>query len=75
MDPIKIQLNQTEVEIPEKKAVDKKKSGEMESEPKDEFGLTERLRIAIGIKYNIQSLIGKGSYGLVSLATYKQTGR
>ena len=42
-----------------------------QDEPKDSFGLTERLRIAIGIKYNIQSLIGKGSYGYVSLATCK----
>ena len=75
MDPIKTQLNQIKVDIPGQKAVDKKKENEIESEPKDEFGLTERLRIAIGIKYNIQSLIGKGSYGLVSLATCKQTGR
>lgn len=55
-----------------KKDVSKNESPE---EPKDSFGLTERLRIAIGIKYNIQSLIGKGSYGYVSLATCKTTGR
>ena len=41
------------------------------TEQKDSFGITERLRIAIGIKYSIQSLIGKGSYGYVSLATCK----
>ena len=44
-------------------------------ETKDEFGITERLKIAINIKYKIKDLIGKGSYGFVSKAVCKKSGR
>lgn len=42
---------------------------------KDRFGATKALREAIEQKYEITSVIGKGSYGCVSRGICKTTGR
>ena len=42
---------------------------------KDKFGTTKALRIAISRQYEIIEVLGKGSYGCVSKAKCKTTGR
>lgn len=42
---------------------------------KDEFGITNKLSSAINRKYEVLELIGNGSYGCVSQAKCKRTGR
>ena len=46
-----------------------------DGETKDEYGIMKKLRTEISKKYDITSLIGKGSYGCVSKAICQQTGR
>ena len=42
---------------------------------KDKHGATKALRLAIGRQYEITEVLGKGSYGCVSKAKCKTTGR
>jgi serine/threonine protein kinase len=42
---------------------------------KDQFGITNKLRSAINKKYEVVELIGNGSYGCVSQAKCRKTGR
>lgn len=42
---------------------------------KDKFGATPRLRNLIDQKYELVSVLGKGSYGCVSKGRCKKTGR
>ena len=46
-----------------------------ELEDTDEYGATKALRKAINEKYQIVEILGKGSYGCVSKATCRSTGR
>lgn len=41
----------------------------------DEFGVRKALRTAINKRYTFMEVIGKGSYGYVSRASCKITGR
>ena len=42
---------------------------------KDEYGITKKLRLAINKKYEVVEVIGNGSYGCVSQAKCKVTGK
>ena len=42
---------------------------------KDEYGITKKLRVAINKKYEVVEVIGNGSYGCVSQAKCKVTGK
>ena len=46
-----------------------------QNESKDQYGATIALRETINQKYDIIKLIGEGSYGTVSKAVCKKTGR
>jgi serine/threonine protein kinase len=50
---------------------------EIDDDPKqkDQFGATKALRYAINRHYEIIEVLGKGSYGCVSKARCKNTGR
>jgi hypothetical protein len=42
---------------------------------KDKYGTTKALRTAINRQYEFEEILGKGSYGCVSKAVCKTTGR
>lgn len=46
-----------------------------DEDARDEFGISNRLNIAIKKKYTVSEVIGNGSYGTVSKATCKNTGK
>ena len=46
-----------------------------DEESKDEFGIMKKLKTEIVKKYELVSLIGKGSYGCVSKAVCLESGR
>lgn len=54
--------------------IEEEKQIEEEDEP-DKFGARRALRQEIKTKYEFIKVIGKGSYGLVSKAKCKNTGR
>ena len=47
----------------------------LEKDEKDEYGITKKLRVAINKKYEVIEVIGNGSYGCVSQAKCKVTGK
>ena len=47
----------------------------IEVENRDKYGMNKSMRDVIVKKYELKSIIGKGSYGCVTKAKCKQTGR
>ena len=65
----KVSLGEAEV------AAEAKTDSKQEEEPRDKFGTTKALRDAIELKYEMVEVIGKGSYGCVSIGKCKVTGQ
>jgi hypothetical protein len=47
----------------------------VDNDAKDDFGISNRLSLAIKRKYTVIEVIGNGSYGTVSKATCNKTGK